>query len=65
MFLRLTDINGNLILINADKVVDVSLEKYKQDFLYTVHLVDGSFVFVRETVSEISLLLQSSNRVIK
>lgn len=64
MFLRLTDVNGNLILVNTDNVLDVSLETYKQKQYYTVLFVDGTFVFVRETVSEISLLLQKANKVI-
>lgn len=64
MFLRLTDINGNLILVNTDKVVDFSLETYKQKQYYTVRFVDGSYVFVQETVSQISLWLQEANKVI-
>lgn len=66
MFLRLTDINGNLILVNLDKVADFSYEKYsKSEWRYAVFFVGGSFVFVQESVSEISLLLQSAGKVVK
>lgn len=64
MFLRLTDINGNLILVNTDKVLDFSLETYKQQQHYLVRFADGSYVFVQETVSQISLWLQEANKVI-
>lgn len=65
MFLRLTDINGNLILVNTDKVIDITLETFKQGQRYTVWFVGGPYVFVQETISEISLLLQAAGKVIK
>lgn len=65
MFLRLTDINGNLIVINLDKVCDFSLETYKGKQHSTVKFVDGSYLFVQESVSSISLLLQDVGKVIK
>lgn len=66
MFLRLTDINGNLILVNLDKVADFSYEKYsKNEWRYAVYFIGGGFVFVQETVSEISQLLQSVGKAVK
>lgn len=65
MFLRLTDINGNLILVNLDKVADFSLETYKKEQRYAVCFVGGSYVFVQESVSEISQLLQSAGKVVR
>ncbi len=66
MFLRLTDINGNLILVNLDNVADFSYEKYnKSEWHYAVVFVGGSYVFVQESISEISLLLQSVGKVVK
>lgn len=66
MFLRLIDINGNLILVNTEKVVDFSLEKEKHsnELRPTIHLVDSSYVFIKESVSEISLLLQEAGKVL-
>lgn len=65
MFLRLTDINGNLILVNLDKVADFSLETYKKEQYYTVYFVGGSYVFIQESVSEISQLLQTAGKVVR
>lgn len=66
MFLRLTDINGNLILVNLDKVADFSYEKYsKTEYRYAVYFIGGTCVYVQETVSEISQLLQSAGKVVK
>ena len=65
MFLRLTDINGNLILVNLDKVADFSLETYKKEQHYAVYFVGGSYVFIQESVSEISQLLQTAGKVVR
>lgn len=65
MFLRLTDEHNNLIVINADKIDAVCLENNKNKIETRVCMVSGCYFTVKETVSEISLLLQSAGKVLK
>lgn len=65
MYLRLTDTDNNLLLINADKVVAFFLETVKGIPVTKIGLENGYYLTVKETVSEISLLLQEANKVIK
>ena len=65
MFLRLTDEQNNLIVINADKIYAVCLENNKSKVETRVFMVNGGYFIVKETVSEISLLLQSAGKVLK
>lgn len=65
MFLRLTDEQNNLIVINADKIYAVCLVNNKSKVETRVFMVNGGYFIVKETVSEISLLLQSAGKVLK
>ncbi len=65
MFLRLTDEQNNLIVINANKIDAVFLAYNKSKVETRVFMVDGGYFIVKETVSEISLLLQSAGKVLK
>ncbi len=65
MFLRLTDIHGDLILVNIEKICDISLGNFKGQIVPVVNFVGGFSRVVKETVSEISLLLQSGGKVVK
>ena len=64
-FLRLTDLYGNLQLINLDHVDSFYLSEYKGQMITKVGLSAGVFLPVRETISEISLLLQSNDLIIQ
>lgn len=65
MFLRLTDSDNNLVLVNTDKIDAVFLGTVKGKRLTKVGLTNNCYLHVKETVSEISLLLQAAGRVIK
>lgn len=65
MILRLTELNGNLILLNVNLIESIYLDSTKNGDCTVVALSNKRWTYVRETVSEISLLLQSSNLVIK
>ena len=64
-FIRLTDLDNNLQLINADNIDAVYLSHYKGQVITKVGLHCGVYVAVKETVSQISLLLQDAGLVIK
>ncbi|MCM1195144.1 MAG: hypothetical protein NC332_04335 [Firmicutes bacterium] len=64
MFIKLTDENNDLILINIDKIVSVCLCSYKNKVFTKICIIDGGYFEVKETVSEISLLLQYVDKVI-
>lgn len=65
MFLRLTDKQNNLQLINCDHIDMVYLDNVKGQSVTKVCLTCGFCMLAQETVSEISLLLQAVNKVIK
>ena len=64
-FLRLTTLDGSLQLINFNHVDSVYAGVYKGQSITKVGLSCGVFIPVKETVSEISLLLQGANLVVK
>lgn len=65
MFLRLTDLDNNLVLVNIDQVDCVHIRNHKGKTCCAVSFVNCSYVVVKESVSEISLLLQAAGKVIK
>lgn len=65
MFLRLTDENNNLVIINANNVYAIYLATTKKGCETRVCMTNRSYFCVKETVSEISLLLQSAGKVLK
>lgn len=65
MFLRLTDKQNNLQLINCNCIDAIYLDNVKGQSVTKVCLTSCCYLLVQETVSEISLLLQAANKVIK
>lgn len=63
MVLRLTDLNGNLVLIPLQKVRFISVKRFMKKEFTVIHLDDynwigGTYnVYVKETISEVSLQL--------
>lgn len=64
MFLRLTGLDNILRLINCDHITAIYLDVVKGKNVTKIGLIDGCYLAVQETVSTISLLLQSANRVV-
>ena len=64
MIIRLTDLNGNLLLVNVNLVEAIYLRVDKRGDC-TVVMMKNYWVEVRETVTQISLLLQDNNLVVK
>lgn len=65
MFLRLTDENNNLVVINVNNVYGIYLATTKKGCETRVCMTNQAYFCVKETVSEISLLLQSAGKVLK
>lgn len=65
MFLRLTDLDNNLQLVNCNSIEAIYLAIYKGKTVTKVGLNGGVYLTCKETVSEISLLLQAADKVIK
>ena len=64
-FLRLTGMDDNPVLINIDRVESIYIGTHIRQTITNIGLSSGVLILVRETVSEISLLLQAAGRVIK
>ncbi len=65
MFLRLTDLDNNLQLINIQPIDGICLGQTKHGEVFTkICFESGIYFAAKETVSEISLLLQKAGKVI-
>lgn len=63
MFIKLTDSDNNLIVINIDRIDAVYLKNNKNKTETRVCMANCGYFTVKETVSEISLLLQSLGKI--
>ena len=63
MFLRLTDLSGDLVLINVQQVRFINLKRFMKKVFTCIHLEDNNWlggtynIYVQETISEVSLQL--------
>ncbi len=64
MFLRLTDLKNNLVLVNIEKVACFHLRNEKGMLCCGVAFGNGNYIPVKESVPEISLLLQAAGKVV-
>ncbi len=65
MFLRLTDLENNLQLINIELIDGIYLGQTKRGEVFTkICFTSGVYFSAKETVSEISLLLQKAGKII-
>lgn len=65
MFLRLTNLDNNLQLINCNSIDAIFLDVVKRRTVTKIGLSNGCYLIVKETVSEISLWLQAANKVVQ
>lgn len=64
MILRLTDTNGNLILVNVNQIRVIHSFSDKKGDHVAIRLLDRHWVEVQEPVSHISILLNSAGLII-
>lgn len=65
MFLRLTDLDNNLVLINCNRIDAIFLNVVRGKTVTKIGLDNSCYLLVKETVSEISLWLQAANKVVQ
>lgn len=64
MFIRLTDLENNLRLVNINQIDCIGFVCVKGNLRTRVSFVSCTYIEVKETVSEISLLLQAGGKVL-
>lgn len=64
MFLRLTDPQNNLQLINCNDIAAIYLDTVKGKTVTKIGLNNGCYLLAKESVSDISLFLQNAGKVV-
>ena len=63
MFLRLTDLDGDLVLINVQQIRFINLKRFMKKAFTCIHLEDNNWlggtynIYVQETIGDVSLQL--------